>query len=145
MPSNSSNEYEFKNWPHFPYAHPFIAFHMHRGTYFKNPADYWKNLDKTYLFQHWVFWQMYLPDGSTLQNGPFLYAGYPHIAYQGLIHRYSPYDACEYQLVDSANSMPATSFKGSCKEAYDICAIEREHKNRTRTVALYYCLEKHEL
>ena len=57
-------------------------------------------------------------------------------------YRYSHYDTCNYQLVDSyTNSVSLNYWNRTCAVGYDMCANERDLRNSVEYDNRYFCAE----
>lgn len=81
--------------------------------------------------------------GSNYNDGFSYIDSYPYFVYNGYRHRYSPYDSCNYELVDGYNNRTERVFSGrSCQSGYDACARERDEMNYRSYDDRFFCAER---
>jgi hypothetical protein len=100
------------------------------------PRDYHRTLPRHYIVHNrWVLVQ------TTIHYG-YYWDNYPYYVYNGHRHRYSPYEYCDYELVDSYTWQTYTAFYGrTCQTAYDQCADMRDELNWWEYDDRYFCAE----
>ena len=103
------------------------------------PSIYYRNIYRDYrsaVYLNWIFYP------STRVNGYYYVGDYPYYVYNGYRHRYSHYDTCNYQLVDSyTNSVSLNYWNRTCAVGYDMCANERDLRNSVEYDNRYFCAE----
>lgn len=105
------------------------------------PRQYHRTISNYDLFAN-----RWLRIGLALTNGYHWYNDYPFYVYGGYRHRYSSYDSCEYELVDSYTDQIYTTFSyQSCSTGYDVCADSRDDLNYYESDARYFCAESYQL
>ena len=144
---NNHNRYRhFDNW-HRPYHvysgyrhNPYRVNINYHSTRYYTPIDYYLTL----IYAH-IYWDMWVRVRFERNNGYYSYNGYPYYVHNGYRHRYSPYDTCDYELVDGFYNTSYTNFYGlSCQAAYDRCAAMRDDLNWIERDYRYFCAEKFE-
>lgn len=107
-----------------------------RFAYTNNYYGWLRNNHAGFLHRNWVMYP------TSRIDGFFLNSNYPYFVFNGYQHRYSGYDRCNYQLVDSYNNVSIQSyFNQFCNIGYNTCAIVRDNLNRSEFSNRYYCAE----
>ena len=122
------------------YHRPYRALRNHRRRFLRR-FDY--HVTIPYRFIYWDTWVRYR---VSFNDGYVLVDGYPYFVYNGYRHRYSPYDNCDYDLVDGHNNQVEQTFYGyTCSIAYDYCADLRDDLNFDNSGYRYFCSERLDL
>jgi hypothetical protein len=121
------------------YRHnPSNQYYSHTRRY-----NYRYNYHRTIPYRHiyhnnWI--RFYVGYGYI--NGYVQINSYPYFVYNGYRHRYSRYDICDYDLVDSHyNEVTKTFYGRSCADSYDRCAMLRDDYNWNEYSNRYFCSE----
>lgn len=135
-------ERERRNQQRRPYTYynhsPYRQNYRHARRY-----NYRYNYHRTIPYRHiyannWI--RFYVGYGYV--NGYVQFNNYPYYVYNGYRHRYSRYDVCNYDLVDSSYNQVARTFYGnSCADSYDQCARQRDNYNWNAYGHRYFCSE----
>jgi len=125
--------------PYRRYRHnPYTVRYNHRVTYrySRNYYDHVRVSYPDYIYVNWLLYPSSRMDGYVVVNG------YPYYVYDGLRHRYSYYDSCNYELVDKYTHQVVMNFgTQACAPAYDQCAYERDRLNDMEYENRYFCAE----
>jgi hypothetical protein len=134
---------------HRPYGHshvrvttvhrhvPYTVVHRHRIVL--TPTIYYthlyRNAQSCYYYD-WLFCY------TSRTNGYYLIDDYPFYVYNGYYHRYSNYDTCNYQLVDTYTRRVVRNYWNlTCNRAYDQCSSERDYWNYREYSNRFACAE----
>lgn len=132
----------YRNNYRVPYSHRINVnrFH-HRNRRFLAPRNYFgflRNNYSNFFHRNWVLFP------TARGNGFFLNNSYPYFVFNGYQHRYSAYDRCNYELVDSYNNLRVQPFYNQfCNIGYNQCAILRDNLNHAEFSNRYYCAENY--
>jgi hypothetical protein len=89
------------------------------------------------VYAHWIFFP-----ATGYRNGYYVLDNYPYYVYNGYRYRYSTYDYCNYQLVDSFDHrVERTYWSQICNTGYDSCSMERDRLNSQFGQFRYFCSE----
>ena len=121
---------------HIPYRHSY----RHKRSYAR-PIHYHYTvpLADVYLrnwIRAWVGFNIY-------SAGVHLIGGYPYYIENGYRYRYSSYDRCDYELIDSHGNWVQFNFYGTCSVSYDQCAYRRDSLNYSWRQYRYFCAERY--
>lgn len=120
--------------------------HMHRPH--RDIQNYRRRYHRAYDYDRtipyrFVYDNRWIRFSVSLGDGFFVIDDYPYYIYHGYRHRYSYYDTCDYDLVDSyTNSVSQTFYGYSCASGYDYCADMRDNFNYDYRGDRYFCSER---
>ncbi len=119
--------------------------HTPNRTYTSHTTRYYSSRDYQRNYRNYVYQNRWLRITIGHSNGYYFYNDYPFYVYNGYSHRYSNYDNCDYELVDSyTNRVERTFYAYSCSMGYDMCADQRDDLNDYEWDNRYFCAEKYE-
>ncbi len=148
--SRPSRTYYGTSTYHRPYGHSHYSYryysHVPYRTYYSHSRHYYRTYDwysyvwssfPQYVYVHWIFYP-----ATGYNNGYWVIDNYPYYVFNGYRHRYSHYDYCNYQLVDSWNhDVVSTYWNQLCSTGYDTCSFERDRLNSSMGEFRYFCSE----
>lgn len=124
----------YRRYVHAPWVNPY-----RHSVRWHRPFHYYSYLRSTYanyLYLNWIYYP------AAFANGYRLIDGYPYYVYNGYRHRYSNFDQCNYQLIDTYTHSVQQSFWGyTCSQGYDACALQRDNRNYSFNNFRYSCVE----
>lgn len=136
---------------HRPYGHDRITInhsnihrhhshnHHYRHRVILTPSVYYRHL---YVNASACYYYDWIYCYTSRSNGFYIIDSYPFYVYNGYYHRYSDYDTCNYQLIDSFTRRVKNSYWGStCRSSYDRCALERDILNIREMYHRFTCAE----
>ncbi|MFG1481774.1 hypothetical protein ABMA79_09165 [Halobacteriovorax sp. HFRX-2_2] len=101
--------------------------------------DYHRTVRPIYVYNN-----RWLRVSVSYVDGYYWDYDYPYFIYNGYRHRYSAYDTCNYELVDSwSDSVERTFYSFSCSTGYDLCADLRDELNDYEYDYRYFCAERY--
>jgi hypothetical protein len=120
---------------HKPQQHSY-----HHTVHYYHPIEYHYLVPPMYLYRGvWVRWWVDYPNGFAV------YDGYPYYVWNGYLHRYSSSDEGSFDVVDSfTDTVYATFYGESIREAYDRAAEMRDILNYREKADRYFCAERFE-
>lgn len=126
----------YRRYNHVPYRNRY----RHQRRYY-NIYDYHRGIPYRHVYaNNWL--RFYV--GYNYGNGYVMIGGYPYFVYNGYRHRYSYYDHCNYELVDTMYNSVVTSYYGrSCADSYNSCAAQRDQWNWNARGYRYFCSERY--
>ena len=134
---------------HQPYGHDHVHVstvdrhvpynRVYRHRVFLTPTVYYshmyRNAQACYYYD-WLFCY------TSRSNGYYIIDDYPFYVYNGYYHRYSSYDTCNYQLIDTYTRRTVQNFWNlTCNRAYDQCSRERDYWNFREYANRFACAE----
>jgi hypothetical protein len=122
----------YNGYHHTPYYPSYADY-----TRYYNPYDYYQTVPYNYVYLNWILYSIngYGPGYVIINN-------YPYYIYNNYQYRYSPYDNCNYELVDSYTNQAVQNFWGvTCNQGYDQCAYQRDSMNYYDNYNRYFCAE----
>lgn len=120
------------------YTHRPNRDYRNHNTRWSNSRDYFRAVDRRYVYRNfWLRVVLNVFDGYHWHNQ------YPFYVYRGVAHRYSHFDNCNYELVDSYTDRTYDTFYNySCATGYDLCADLRDELNDYEYGYRYFCSER---
>lgn len=136
---------------HRPYGHNHrqvrtVQRHVIHHHNYRHHIYFTPNLYYTHLYTHanMCYYSNWIYCYTSRPNGFYIIDGYPYYVYNNNYHRYSSFDSCNYQLIDTFYGIPQESYWGvTCKNALDKCLSEMDYRNFTVNANQYSCAETH--
>lgn len=83
---------------------------------------------------------------TTHHHSGYFWDQYPYYVHRGYLYRYSPFETCDYELVDSYNLSTYAAWYGlNCQEGFDLCSDLRDELNWYEFDDRYFCAEAYDL
>lgn len=124
----------YRTYRHTPYRD-----HVRHNRRWYNTRDYHRTIRPIYVYNN-----RWLRVRVTYNDGYWYGSDYPYFIYNGYRHRYSSFDTCNYELVDSySDSVQRTFYSYSCSTGYDLCADLRDDLNYYENNYRYFCAERY--
>lgn len=124
----------YRTYRHTPYRD-----HVRHNRRWYNTRDYHRTIRPIYVYNN-----RWLRVRVTYNDGYWYGSDYPYFIYNGYRHRYSSFDTCNYELVDSySDSVQRTFYFYSCSTGYDLCADLRDDLNYYENNYRYFCAERY--
>jgi hypothetical protein len=122
----------YNGYHHTPYYPPYANYNR-----YYTPYDYYRTVPNNYVYLNWILFM-----NSGYGPGYVIINNYPYYIYNNYQYRYSPYDNCNYELVDSYTNQAVQNFWGvTCNQGYDQCAYQRDNMNYYDNYNRYFCAE----
>ena len=136
------DDYDVEPDPSYSDVHVPYEGSQNQTRRFATPDDYFARLSaKHYLKRTWVRFNV-----EGIDNGYYLYKGYPFFVHDEYAFRYSKVDTCLFELVDTNDYSVREDFTyNKCKKGYDLCAVERDDLNNAAGYQRFFCGENAKL
>ncbi|RZF21428.1 hypothetical protein DAY19_07005 [Halobacteriovorax vibrionivorans] len=124
----------YRRYRHTPYRD-----HVRHNRRWYTTRDYHRTIRPIYVYNN-----RWLRVRVSYSDGYWYGSDYPYFIYNGYRHRYSSYDTCNYELVDSyTDHVEQTFYSYTCSVGYDICADLRDDLNYYQNDYRYFCAERY--
>lgn len=138
---------------HRPYGHEHVQQHhgqvhrhephhyIYRHRIVIVPTHYYSHLyvnARSCYYYDWIYCY------TNRTNGYHLIDDYPFYVYNGSYHRYSNFDSCNYQLIDTYTRRVKKFYWGmTCRTSFDQCSFERDILNLREFSDRFSCAESY--
>jgi hypothetical protein len=139
-PRRSPDRYD-RQYPRRRYSrHHHVPHRSHRAhnRRYNNPRSYHYTIPYRYIYSNrWIRF-------SVTWNNGYYWNDYPYYVYNGYRHRYSNYDICNYELVNSLTNEVVRSYPSmTCNYGYDLCSSLRDDLNYDYGSYRFFCSERY--